>query len=83
MTDELTVGDKHDAMQELEGSFSYLSFYEYLLLSPNIAMKTIQQVGIEHSKGGFKVNNWLRYGSVRHEKTISAGYSSHIKKHWT
>jgi len=32
VTDELTIGDKHDAMQELEGSFSYLSFYDLFTL---------------------------------------------------
>lgn len=47
------------------------------------AIRAREHADFESTKGGWRVNAYLRFGSLRQHKTIAAGFTgSHLRKHW-
>ncbi len=43
----------------------------------------LRDAKFELRKGGVRLNNWLRWGSVRQQRTAAEGFTPHMRKHWT
>jgi len=66
------VSDEHKAANQAKDVMQELE-----------AIRAREHTDFESTKGGWRVNSYLRYGSLRQHKTIAAGFTgSHLRKHW-